>query len=400
LELSAIADENAAAMMSGRISADVQANLARSSAMKALQGGFGASSEMGRGLAARDLGLTSLNLQQQGFKDYEAQRRLNYDTRVSGTDVSSAGLLQNDQRLLSERARSGLDAGIRVAEVDLGQRQGVADKTFGTKLTMADTRRNEEVNLARGLYTSESGRSRDVLGMEIGNLVDFNNRERGLQDLRFNTNTGLSKEIFKTRQGNTGTMTGIYTNAASGFYNTGVMGRTNVYGQNVNALGTATNLKAGAESQRLANNTQARTRATATSMEILDRRYQYDMNEWAKPKGWFENMVQGASIGASEGSAFGPWGTAGGAIFGGIDGAAGGPLYEAKTRNGYDYSSSGSGSNMFAGMGGMSSMGMFGSNMGGSGMTGGQMNSSTIPGTTGSYQSWAGGYVPKATTGA
>jgi len=101
-------------------------------------------------------------------------------------------------------------------------------------------------------------------------------------------------------------------------------------------------------------------------MELEDRRYQHAMNEWAKPQGWFENMVQGASIGMSEGSAFGPWGAAGGAIFGGFDGAVGGPLYEAKTRNGYDYSSSGGGMNMFAGMGGMTSMGMFGSNMGGS----------------------------------
>jgi hypothetical protein len=469
LELSAIADNNAAAMMSGQISADMQANLARSSAMRALSGGFGAGSEMGRGLTARDLGLTSLDLRQQGFQDYEAQRRLNYDTRINGTQVDSSGLLANDQDLLRARAQTGLDGSLRIAgsdldarrgaldnslrgfetdriqrqsafdsvlrsadadilrrqnaattgldafstdarrqqgaldsllraaESDRDQRQGVADRTFGSRVVMADTRRAEDINTARALYASQSGRGRDVLGMEIGTLVDFNNRERGRQDLRFNTNTGLAKDIFGTRQGNTGSIYGTAINAATSFYNTGVIGQGNIFGQNVNAAGSATNLKAGAESQRLANLTQARTRATATLMELEDRRYQHAMNEWAKPQGWFENMVQGASIGMSEGSAFGPWGAAGGAIFGGIDGAAGGPIYNAKTRNGYDYSSSGGGMNMFAGMGGMSSMGMFGSNMGGSGMTGGQMKSSTIPGTTGSYQSWAGGYVPKAT---
>jgi gas vesicle protein len=103
LELSAIADNNAAAMMSGQISADVQANLARSSAMQALSGGFGAGSEMGRGLSARDLGLTSMDLMQQGTQMYDAQRRLNYDTRVAGTQVDPFAVMQQSG-LSSEQA--------------------------------------------------------------------------------------------------------------------------------------------------------------------------------------------------------------------------------------------------------------------------------------------------------
>ena len=114
LELSAIADENAAAMMSGRISADVQANLARSSAMRALSGGFGASSAMGQGLAARDLGLTSLDLMRQGTQMYDAQRRLNYDTRVAGVaegaGANAGQLLANDQTVRRQGASDLLTA--------------------------------------------------------------------------------------------------------------------------------------------------------------------------------------------------------------------------------------------------------------------------------------------------
>lgn len=46
----------------------------------------------------------------------------------------------------------------------------------------------------------------------------------------------------------------------------------------------------------------------------------------------FDNGVTGATIGMSEGSAFGPWGAAGGAIFGGLDGLFGGPIFKAKTK--------------------------------------------------------------------
>ena len=56
----------------------------------------------------------------------------------------------------------------------------------------------------------------------------------------------------------------------------------------------------------------------------------YSGGQLSQP-GWFDNMITGASIGMSEGSMFGPWGAAGGAIFGGIDGAAGGPIFKAKT---------------------------------------------------------------------
>jgi hypothetical protein len=61
------ASQNIQSQLGGEINPDVSAQVQRSSAAKALAGGYGASSGLGRSLTARDLGLTSMGIQQQGF---------------------------------------------------------------------------------------------------------------------------------------------------------------------------------------------------------------------------------------------------------------------------------------------------------------------------------------------
>jgi len=61
------ASKNIGAALSGQISPDVSAQVQRSTAGRALAGGFGGASGFGRALTARDLGLTSLQLQNQGL---------------------------------------------------------------------------------------------------------------------------------------------------------------------------------------------------------------------------------------------------------------------------------------------------------------------------------------------
>jgi len=53
--------------LAGTVNPDVEAALQRSSAGKALAGGFGGGSGAGRALSARDFGLTSMQIQNQGF---------------------------------------------------------------------------------------------------------------------------------------------------------------------------------------------------------------------------------------------------------------------------------------------------------------------------------------------
>jgi hypothetical protein len=61
------ASKNIGAALSGELSPEVSAQVQRSTAGRALSGGFGAGSGFGRSLTARDLGLTSMQLQNQGL---------------------------------------------------------------------------------------------------------------------------------------------------------------------------------------------------------------------------------------------------------------------------------------------------------------------------------------------
>jgi hypothetical protein len=61
------AGANIGAALRGEISPEVSAQVQRSTAGRALSGGFGAGSGFGRSLTARDLGITSMQLQNQGL---------------------------------------------------------------------------------------------------------------------------------------------------------------------------------------------------------------------------------------------------------------------------------------------------------------------------------------------
>jgi len=61
------AGKNIGSALRGEVSQDVQSQLQRSAAGRALGGGFGAGSGMGRNLSARDFGLTSMQIQNQGL---------------------------------------------------------------------------------------------------------------------------------------------------------------------------------------------------------------------------------------------------------------------------------------------------------------------------------------------
>jgi hypothetical protein len=61
------AGQNIAASLRGEISPEVSAQIQRSTAGRALSGGFGAGSGFGRALTARDLGLTGMQIQNQGL---------------------------------------------------------------------------------------------------------------------------------------------------------------------------------------------------------------------------------------------------------------------------------------------------------------------------------------------
>jgi hypothetical protein len=266
LELSAIADENAAAMMSGRISADMQANLSRSSAMRALQGGFGAGSQMGRGLAARDLGLTSLDLMRQGTTMYDAQRRLNFDTRVAGLQADAGQLLVNDMTARERQANTLYETGLRTAESERNQRLQALDTVLGGDLARVDTRVGRELGVAGTSFGAQQENRSQATARDANTLTNT-------WDRNFQTRGG----IYNSRMSNERSIYGTNVNAAGNIFST----NANLIGQGLNlGVNTLTNIygtDSGARTNALNTLSGARARQVATVAQALDNNYASDV---------------------------------------------------------------------------------------------------------------------------
>jgi hypothetical protein len=307
LELSAIADENAAAMMSGRIAADVQANVARSSAMRALQGGFGASSEMGRGLTARDLGLTSLDLQQRGAALNDAQRRLNYETRVAGTQVNpfdtAAQMQQAEGVLLNTTigtAESDRNQRLSAIQNASSQRLGTMDAVFGTRLQAADTRRTQEMGVAQNMYSSNLDVTRDIMRTSLANTYDIYNNNLGLANTVFNARVGTAEGLL---QAGLGLATDLYktnTGAVGNIYNTSVGMEGNIYSGRVTTENNAMSTNAAAQIAAAQMEAQAAGGAAATLSNIPIQQMQMQMgNNAASAALWGSAIQSGSALAGS-----------------------------------------------------------------------------------------------------
>ena len=275
LELSAIADENAAALMSGRISADVQANVARSSAMRALQGGFGASSEMGRGLAARDLGLTSLDLMKTGFDMNQAQRKLNYDTRVAGVQDTATNMFSE----MRAGQNALLNSTIGVAESDRnqrlsavqeasGQRLQTYDRLFGANMGVADTLRGQDMTLASTMNANARDANIRATGMRIGATQDIYNNALGMSDTIFNTQTATAGQRFNTGLSLVGDVYKTNVGGAGTVYNTRLNLEGNIFGGRTDAAVSAMQAQTAYEAAALQAQAAMISGNTATAANI------------------------------------------------------------------------------------------------------------------------------------
>lgn len=97
--------QNTQSLLNGQIPADVAAQVQNSAAYSALQGGFGGSN-MAHALTARDLGTTSLNLQQQGAQNLNQQTQLSQALNPSNVQASS--MFYSPSTILSRDDQSNL----------------------------------------------------------------------------------------------------------------------------------------------------------------------------------------------------------------------------------------------------------------------------------------------------
>jgi hypothetical protein len=305
VELSALADENAAAMMSGRIGADVQANLARSSAMRALQGGFGASSEMGRGLAARDLGLTSLDLQRQGAALNESQRMLNYNTRVAGLQADAGQFLAQDQAMLQRRGENLLDARMRSAESDRNFRGDAASRILGGALAREDTLRQDRINQAGTIFGSQRATAANASDATLANLNQRTARQAGLMATEFGTRAGLAGDIYTSGNNRMNQQLATRANLYGDLFTTGV-----------NTAATTRAAKGSAAATVAGQDIDTRT-------GVFDRVSSLRANQAATMAQAYQNeYMQNLKLAGERNSGIGAMFGMGGSMAGGIAGAA------------------------------------------------------------------------------
>jgi hypothetical protein len=97
--------QNTQSLLNGQIPADVQAQIQNSSAFQALQGGFGGSN-MAHSLTARDLGTTSLQLQQQGAQNLGQQTQI--ASALNPSNVMPSSMFYSPSTILSSDQQSAL----------------------------------------------------------------------------------------------------------------------------------------------------------------------------------------------------------------------------------------------------------------------------------------------------
>jgi hypothetical protein len=283
VEMSQIADNNAAAMMSGRISADVQANLARSGAFRSLNGGFGADSSMGRNLQARDLGLTSLDLMSRGDEMARNWRQLNYNTRVSGTQVDPGSIMTNNglstqQALAAAEANAARAQTANLAAADIGtagalntfnsqnnalgatygnnlnavgaessQRMNTLDNIYGTQLKAADTERGQRMTLGQNLYNSNMGVLGNAMNVALANNNSIYNNNWALANTAYNSGVGVSEKLFNAGLGAGSDVFKTKVNTAGNIYSGNLNVGGNIFTGRSNAASNAASMMAGAQ---------------------------------------------------------------------------------------------------------------------------------------------------------
>lgn len=406
-ELSAIADENAAAMMSGRISADMQANLARSSAMRALQGGFGASSEMGRGLSARDLGLTAMDLRTQGTQDYERQRALNFNTRVAGLQADAGSLLTNDMSARQRQALTNYEVGLKTAESDRDQRQNVFGTTLAGNIARVDSRVGRDLGVAGAVFDAGLDTNRLGFASEQNNLAQRTRRQADTETNLWDRNFQARLGIYNTNVGTGRSMYGSNVNAVGNIYNTNTGFIRESTGNQINTAGNVYQGNTRARENAFNTMAQVRGAATGTKINAAQKAWEVDQSNWASGKDssnamWGSLVNMGATIaGGVIGTAMGG-NTMAGMQIGSALGNAGSAAITGNTAGGGGGSGGGAGGmfgNLFGS--GSNSSGLFSAFLGGRSTAGTTYNSLAAAQNAAPYASIFSnnsglGYVPVA----
>jgi len=168
------AGQNIGAALRGELSPEVSAQVQRSTAGRALFGGFGAGSGFGRSLTARDLGLTSMQIQNQGLaqaQNFIQQQRtfgMAQPFSVSSMFITPSqriGALQEQQSRMYGRDLTA--AQVAAAPSPMAQAAQTAFTNFGGTVGGALS----QYGLSNALMSDYSNMMRQTPQIDVPNLM-------------------------------------------------------------------------------------------------------------------------------------------------------------------------------------------------------------------------------------
>lgn len=181
-----------ASLLKGEVPPDVRQALARSGAATALQGGFGGSG-MSRNMGARDLGLTSLDLMQQGQGNSQSWQDLMY--RIAVPQQTSASSMMEFGGLSGRDAAAGaitglnartnaqgqaLDSTVRAESALLGGRMNQQGTILDGQMSRYGAGLETNVATASNIFGAANDTARNIFSSRLGVAESATNARLGL----------------------------------------------------------------------------------------------------------------------------------------------------------------------------------------------------------------------------
>lgn len=163
-----IADKSNMAMMKGEIPLDVQQQMARTNAYKSFNAGYGGSPSARQGTLARDLGITSLSLVQQGQNNAQNWLKTNQaiamPNQVGAGDIMSAIGFDSGRAIgtMETNANRQLQADQISKANEWNKLQGVQD-IYGTKLETENALLSQQLTDAWGKFQGQQAQSSSLM---------------------------------------------------------------------------------------------------------------------------------------------------------------------------------------------------------------------------------------------
>lgn len=208
--------ENANQMQQGLIASDVQGSVGRTAGFNALQSGVGGGSGLGRNLTARDLGLTSMQLQQQGTAQAQSLAQQQYGMTVAGM-LTNPNAIYSNSGVNSGQAMNAAALGTNLAATGLqtGLQGGLSTQgtNFGGLMGMYGNVFNTGVSADQAAMAAQVQAAAEAAGLQAYGITGNYGTQMSGNNLAYQSNNALAAYNNSALQG---MLSGITSSIGSG----------------------------------------------------------------------------------------------------------------------------------------------------------------------------------------